>query len=65
MICTCTWRTSPPHALTFATPATPSSRGVITQSAVVRNCIGVNLSERSPIVSRSPVDEVSGVITGA
>ena len=58
-------RTSPPKVLHLATPGTESRRGFKVQSAKVRSSIGVILSETRPILRRSMVEEVSGVMRGA
>ncbi len=50
--------------LHLATPGTESRRGLSVQSAKVRSSIGVSLSETRPILSRSIVEEVSGVMRG-
>ena len=60
------WRTSPPIGMTCATPATASSCGRTTKSAISRTSMG---EARPSLVSAtsmiSPMIEVTGPICGA
>ena len=50
--------------LHFATPDTESNRGFNVQSANVRSSIGESFSDTRPILSKSIVEDVSGVMRG-
>ena len=61
---TCNCRSRKPQVETFATPSTPSSRGVITHLDRMDISIGVSSSDDSFTIATRPVEETGWIICG-
>ena len=62
--CTCSWCSRWPQMATFATPWTPSSRGLIVHRASTPSSVGDRVSEESPTSITRPAEESGCSIAG-